>query len=87
MDTLAPDPAALAARIREMIDTGRLNAAQAVLAALTRLAPADSTTADLTARLGIAAGRLDEALAALDPALAADPADAGLRRLRADVQH
>ena len=87
MDTFAPDPAALAGRIRDMIDTGRLNAAQAVLAALRRLTPDDSGTAALAARLGIAAGRLDDALTALDPAIAADPADAGLRRLRADVHH
>ena len=57
MDTHAPDPAALAGRVREMIDSGRLNAAQAVLAALTRLAPADGGTVALAARLGIAAGR------------------------------
>ena len=89
MDTLAaaPDPEILSGRIREMIDTGRLNAAQAVLAALQRLTPPGPRVAELAARLAIAAGRLDQALAALDPAVAADPGHAGLRRLRADVHH
>ncbi len=89
MDTLAaiPDPDILRRRVRQMIDTGKLNAARAVLAALRRLCPPDSDTAALAARLAIASGQLDLALAELDAGVAMAPADAALRRLRADVRH
>jgi predicted TPR repeat methyltransferase len=89
MDTLAaaPDPDHLARRVREMIDNGQLNAARAVLAAVRRLSPPGPATAELAARLAIAAGQSDVAAAELDAAVAADPGHAGLRRLRADVRH
>lgn len=89
MDTIvaAPDPEILRRRVREMIDDGKLNAARAVLAALRRLSPPGPATAELAARLALAAGQLDQAAAELDAAVADAPAHAGLRRLRADVRH
>ena len=87
MDTHTPDPDLLAGRVREMIETGKLNAANAVLAAVRRLAPPGPAIAELTARLALAAGQFAAAEAELDAAVAADPAHAGLRRLRADVRH
>ena len=87
MDTHTPDPDLLAGRVREMIETGKLNAANAVLAAVRRLAPPGPAIAELTARLALAAGQFGAAEAELDTAVAADPAHAGLRRLRADVRH
>ena len=87
MDTHTPDPDLLAGRVREMIEAGKLNAANAVLAAVRRLAPPGPAIAELTARLALAAGQFGAAEAELDTAVAADPAHAGLRRLRADVRH
>ena len=56
MDTHTPDPDLLAGRVREMIGTGKLNAASAVLAAVRRLAPPGPAIAELTARLASRSG-------------------------------
>ena len=81
------DPDLLGRRVREMIDAGKLSAARAVLAALERLARPGPDIAELACRLALAAGQWDQAAAGLDAAVAADPAHAGLRRLRADLRH
>lgn len=81
-----PDPAALARRVREMIDAGRVHAARPLLGALRRTAPQSAALHDLSARLLLREGRVSEALGELDAGLAFDPASVELLLGRADAR-
>jgi predicted TPR repeat methyltransferase len=85
MQTTA-EPFLLSRRVREMVDTGRLQAARPLLAALQRLDVPYAELAEIEAQLLLREGRIAEALALLDTALAAAPASAiGLLLVRADA--
>lgn len=89
MDTLlaTPDPELLTARLTEMLAAGRTGAARPMLAALRRLTEPSPRLAELGALLALGEGRLGDARAELDAAIADHPDHAGLRRCRADIRH
>ncbi|MBS0558610.1 MAG: tetratricopeptide repeat protein [Proteobacteria bacterium] len=80
------EPDALAGRIAALLDAGRIGAARPMLAALRALAPDDPAAATLAARLAIREGRPQDALPELDARIAAAPADAALRKSRAELR-
>jgi predicted TPR repeat methyltransferase len=82
--TATPDELAHAAEA--LLGSGRLGAARPVLAALSRLQPAAPRNAVLAARLAIRAGCPRDALPDIDGAVAANPADADLRKCRAELR-
>ncbi|MGH7155136.1 MAG: tetratricopeptide repeat protein, partial [Acetobacteraceae bacterium] len=82
-----PDSEFLTARLMEMLTSGRTGAARPMLAALRRLTPPSPRLAELGALLALSEGRLGDALAELDVAIAEHPDHAGLRRCRADIRH
>lgn len=79
-------PALLARRVREMVETGRLPAARPLLAALRRMDLPHAELTEIEAQLLLREGRLDEARALLDAALAQAPAAIGLLLARADAR-
>lgn len=83
----AADPDNLAAAVRTMLHAGRPAAARPLLAALTRLRPNADGIALLESGLAEAEGRIPEAIAVLNAALAAVPADAALLKRRAGLSH
>ncbi len=88
MDGMAanPDLDRLMARTAEFIDAGRFGAARPLLAAVSRLSPPTARLAELAGVLALKQGRPAEARESLDLAIASWPADAGLRKCRADVR-
>jgi predicted TPR repeat methyltransferase len=84
------NPDTLASRVQEMIDAGRIGAARPLLAALRRMGSgSDHSKArigGLSARLLAREGRLPEAGAALDDAIALLPEDGNLRKQRAELR-
>ena len=79
------DAEALTARVAALIDVGRTGAARPLLGALRRIAPSPAI-AGLAATLAMREGRLDLAQSELDAAIVDAPADAPLRKLRADLR-
>lgn len=84
--TANPDLDRLMARAAEFIDAGRFGAARPLLAAIRRLSPPSARVAELAGVLDLKQGRLAEAREDLDRAILRWPADAGLRKCRADVR-
>ncbi len=84
--TVNPDFDRLFARAAEFIDSGRFGAARPLLAAVGRLAPPSPRLAELTSVVALKEGRLSEARDNLDQAILTWPADAGLRKCRADAR-
>jgi tetratricopeptide (TPR) repeat protein len=82
----AADPASLTRRVRQLIETGRPRAARPLLAALRRLVPVSPELDELEGRLSLREGRVSEALAALDAAIARAPGQAPLYLCRADAR-
>lgn len=80
------DPALLTRRVREMVDSGRLQAARPLLAALQRLDVPHAELVEIEAQLLLREGQIAPALALLDGALAAAPAAIGLLLARADAR-
>jgi predicted TPR repeat methyltransferase/thioredoxin-like negative regulator of GroEL len=86
----APDEAdalrtSLLSRAWSMLREGRPGAAAPLLDAARRLGPASPLQAELDARCAVAEGRTEAAMDTLDMAIVALPADAGLRRCRAEL--
>lgn len=90
MPTALADPDVLTRRVREMVGAGRLLAARPLLAALRSMGVAAVETAEIEGRLLLREGRLAEALAVLDAALAdvalADTPGAALHLCRAEAR-
>jgi predicted TPR repeat methyltransferase len=86
LSTPTPDPTLLTSRVRALIDAGRVAAARPLFAALRKLAPASSALPEIEALLLLREGRLDDALASLDQAIAAAPAAAALHLCRAEAR-
>jgi predicted TPR repeat methyltransferase len=80
------DTARLTRHAAMLLEAGREGAARPLLAAIRQLGGAAQEVAQLTARLSLREGRVADALAELDAAIAADPAAPALRRLRADAR-
>lgn len=85
MTTALADPDVLTRRVREMVGAGRLLAARPLLAALRSMGVAAAETAEIEGRLLLREGRLADALAVLDAALAQGPA-APLHLCRAEAR-
>ncbi|HTN11607.1 MAG TPA: methyltransferase domain-containing protein [Acetobacteraceae bacterium] len=85
MSTALADPDVLTRRVREMVGAGRLLAARPLLAALRSMGVAAGETAEIEGRLLLREGRLAEALAVLDAALAETPTP-GLHLCRAETR-
>jgi predicted TPR repeat methyltransferase len=85
MPTALADPDILTRRVREMVGAGRLLAARPLLAALRSMGVAAAETAEIEGRLLLREGRLAEALAVLDAALAGG-AVAALHVCRAEAR-
>ena len=75
METLqaTADATALTARIATLIDANRPVAARHLLSAVRRLVPDSPAIAELAARVAVGEGRLPQALAELDAAIAEFP--------------
>jgi predicted TPR repeat methyltransferase len=82
----ALDPLLLTTRLRDLVQAGRLAAARPLLAALHRLAPDAAALPEIEAQILLREDRVAEAIAVLDGAIAADPANAATRLCRADAR-
>lgn len=76
----------LISRVEALIDSNRLGAARPLLAAARRIAPPSPGLSQLSARLSMRNGALEEAQRELDGAILATPNHGGLRKCRADVR-
>jgi predicted TPR repeat methyltransferase len=85
MPSALAEPDVLTRRVREMVGAGRLLAARPLLAALRSMGVAAAETAEIEGRLLLREGRLADALAVLDAALANGPA-AALHLSRAEAR-
>jgi predicted TPR repeat methyltransferase len=81
------DAAALTARVAALLGANRPAAARHLLAAVRRLAPPSPELAQLAARVALGDGRIEQALAEMDSALAAAPENVGLPKCRADIRN
>jgi len=81
------DATALSARVGALLDANRPVAARHLLAAVRRLAPPSPELAQLAARVALGDGRIEQALAEIDSAVAAAPDHVGLRKFRADIRN
>ncbi len=81
------DAAALTTRVAALLDANRPAAAGHLLAAVRRLAPPSPELAQLAARVALGDGKIEQALAEIDSALAAAPEHIGLHKCRADIRN
>lgn len=84
--TMRPDPPALAAKARRLLEQGRPGAAQPLVAALRPLGASPALAAELDARLLFAQGQAEAAITAIDACLDADGPSAGLYLTRSEMQ-
>lgn len=77
---------ALTDRVAQLMAAGRVGAARPLLAAAKRLAPQSASLADLSAQLALRTDAPDEAVLALDAAIAAAPEHPGLRKRRSELR-
>lgn len=73
-------------RVAELVDAGRIGAARPLLAAARAMAPSSPELSLIAVRIALAGCSWEQALAELDPAVAAEPSHVGLRKCRADVR-
>lgn len=76
---------ALTERVAALLSANRPTAARHLMSAVRRLAPPSPQIAELAARIALAEGALDQALDELNTAVVQFPADASLRKRRADT--
>ena len=81
----AVDPEALLRRASALLDAGRVGAAGPLLAAVRCMLPDSGELSVVSARLAMAEGRPSDAIAELNAAIAAEPANGALRKLRAEA--
>ncbi len=88
MDTIhaTADADALRSRAEQQLQAGRIGAAKPLLAAAQALGPASPDLALIAARIALGSGAIEQAMLELDPAIAAAPSHAGLRKCRAEVR-
>lgn len=87
MSTSAASADLLCERAAALLDAGRVNAARPLLTAARALAGRTPACIHLSVRLAAADGDWPAALAELDQAIEAEPANPGLRKLRAEARH
>ena len=80
------DPNDLIRRVSDMIDAGRTGAARPLLAAARRSIPPSPGLSQLSARLAMRDGALEQARVELDEAIEISPRHPGLRKIRADLR-
>lgn len=85
MQTTA-DADALMRRAAILLDAGRAGAARPLLAAARRLAPPGAGLAQLSARLALQDGTIEQAAGDLDEAVSLAPDNAELRKIRAELR-
>jgi hypothetical protein len=73
MPTTTADPAHLTRRAREMIESGRIQAARALLAALSKVAQPSGELHELRSLLLLREGRIQDAVTELDAAIGRCP--------------
>ena len=79
-------PEVLKRRASDLLAAGRPGAARPLIAAIRRMAPPSADLAHLAARLCMCEGRLGDAAAELDGAIASEPGVADLHKLRAELR-
>ena len=80
------DPETLISRVEQLIDSNQLRAARPLLAAVRRISKPNANLAQLSARLSLRDGALEEARRGLDEAIHETPDHPGLRKCRADLR-